>query len=563
MNRFNSTLRTALTKLGTTADVNEIVSTVRDKLLIGDALSVDNVKKVVTKLLPQLSFPALGAVETSETSSAGSETSDDMSVGSIVSVPDFKSGIETLTAATTSSTDGDMSSLDLTAALSTPRSTEEIFHSDGAGHVFSPRGGLLSPRGNDAISATPEQVEGGRLCISNTTISFPTPKADNRSSSHSNSTLKGNAMRSGGSNDSAASSHVREGEAQLVDTESSSAAVLSTVIEEVSTVIEEGDALAVLHDLLYGDLGDAFGPPPINGPSLEQLEEIIALIKSDDFEKRQNGIYSLRWHLSGGVESWTEKEGILNKLSKLPLVSLLGGNRSSLTKVTSKLVVNIAYEFGRTGEKNTQFLKLYKKVCEPLISACLDLGNKRESSFLLQFVEFISSLLSSEALCCEHVWFASLLTGKIKTSKSDITKVLCLYTLMIVVRTRKIKYSNEVLRHVSNNNREKESLLKQIIDVCKVGLLSFGRWYNGWTSRAGNSELRETYVNAHYKLVLAMHAIYPNEMNDVVQGIENGRTTKKKEFNEVKVAELAEWGVGGSMRAKFGSLPPREMPSRR
>ena len=73
-----------LLRLGTTADVDGIVSTVRDKLLIGDALPIDDAKKVVTKLLPNLSFPAL---ETSEISSA-SEMSD-MSVGSsIVSVSD-------------------------------------------------------------------------------------------------------------------------------------------------------------------------------------------------------------------------------------------------------------------------------------------------------------------------------------------------------------------------------------------------------------------------------------------------------------------------------------------
>ena len=55
-------------------------------------------------------------------------------------------------------------------------------------------------------------------------------------------------------------------------------------------------------------------------------------------------------------------------------------------------------------------------------------------------------------------------------------------------------------------------------------------------------------------MALALHALFPNEMNDVVQGIESGKSTKKKEFNKVKVAELTEWGEGGSMRAKFGSL---------
>ena len=140
-NQFNRTLTSNLVKLGTTADIDEIVRTVRDKLLIGDTLPIDDAKKVVTKLLPNLRFPALDAVETSEISFAG-ETSDGMSVGSsIVSASDtMKSGTETLTATTTSSTDGDMSSLDLATATSTPQSSD-IFHSDEIGHVFSPRGG--------------------------------------------------------------------------------------------------------------------------------------------------------------------------------------------------------------------------------------------------------------------------------------------------------------------------------------------------------------------------------------------------------------------------------------
>ena len=89
-NQFSRTLMSNLLRLGTTADVDGIVSTVRDKLLIGDALPIDDAKKVVTKLLPNLSFPAL---ETSEISSA-SEMSD-MSVGSsIVSVSDTIVGFD-------------------------------------------------------------------------------------------------------------------------------------------------------------------------------------------------------------------------------------------------------------------------------------------------------------------------------------------------------------------------------------------------------------------------------------------------------------------------------------
>lgn len=584
-NRFRA-LKNAINKICKSLRSLETIAKVVNRELLLE-LSCDAAMTLVRNAFPDMELPARD--ETSGESVTSSTASDTM-----------KSATAS-TATTSSSTGGDTFSLELSSTtthemagdLSSPRlpisatSEHESFLISGPAESIKTRAGdLSSPRG--LTNTTPRG-------LTNSTITIPTPKANNKSSSrNNNSTSDGNAVRRSGDTTSSSStllpvveertssSEVPSVETQLVvaaamddssgDTPRSSATddsfafrppsltnSLAPVIEgkEANTLTAATTATSTIdafREQLYRDIDfGSRGTPPINGPTPIQFKEIKSLLNSDDFAKQQTGINLLQWYLSTGVENWTAKNSILKGISKLPLLEILLGDKSSLTKAATKLVANMAYEFSCGGENNTQYLKLYKQVFEPLISACIDLGNKREASFVLQAHEFISSLLSSK--CCDRVWFASLLTEKIKTSMSDITKCLCLYALTIVVRTRRIKYSTEVLRHDSNNNWERESLLQQIMDICVEGLSFFSRWYSRWTPHASNIKLRETYENAHYKLVLALHTLFPDKMNDVVRGIESGRSTKskKKEFNKVKKAELTEWGEGGSMRAKFGS----------
>jgi len=537
-NLFTSTLKGALKRKRMTIESeSDIVKIVNEKL--GTKLSIIEGMKLVRKVFPDIEFPALSAETSADTSVSSSTTA---------SVDTMKS--TTLTVTTTASTDDNMSSVGLSSAANDEMSSVDMSSVD----MSSVRTTLTTPREfdddeQDSFVHLPESA-GTVSSPRQTTVTFQTPKINNKSSSRNNNSMS--AVRPSGDMSSLTTvneegeTHTAAAATTTVSTtdtisniksatslglavvtsemggglvlspretkseQDESASALARVTEEVPTfgddslfkgvdsyrqLLEEEQSKTVpLH--LRTDVNPwSHDPPPPKGPSVREIRQVVLLYNSGDLKKKEEALAKIRWWCSSDIASWNPNKLLLLIEQGMDILTeSFTVNFGTLRKAAAMAVCSLLYKCDA---------KEVIKLMQAIVLGC-ELLDRRSADSITG-----SNMLSFIIAYCRKVQQYSLLWSflchsVISPLSSEKRKVHCIEALSLLISQVKDKNIDSKVRKYGVPGA-KETLRVQITEASKKATTS----YTGWLERAypkghKNDEIRNKLKDCHKKLAAAL-----------------------------------------------------------